>query len=173
MAADPAVFLRPFGSGHLDATRAWINDPELMRMLGRAAPVSDAEHERWFAGLHGRTDCVYFAVETSPKGGEGRHVGNVWLWALDWRHRKAELRIVIGDRQQHGRGTGTKAISLACSHAFDALNLHKVYACVLAFNSRARRSFEKAGFVEEGVLKEDRWVDGRYSDVYVLGRLKD
>ncbi len=137
--------------------------------MDRARPISDIEHERWFSTLHERTNCVYFAVETNA---DARHVGNVWLWNIDWRHRKAELRIAIGDSGATDKGLGTEAISLLCSYAFERLNLHKLYAYVLAINPRARRAFEKAGFVVEGTLREDRWVVDHYSDVYLLGILR-
>jgi len=163
------VTLRPLERRHLERTRAWANDPGLMRLLGRERPVSEAEHEEWFERVvGGRADCAYFAVEANP-GGE--HVGNVWLWDIDGRHRRAELRIVIGDPEPAGRGAGTEAITLLCDHAFGALGLHRVYAYVLAFNPRARRSFEKAGFVLEGTLREDRRSGDAYTDVYLLGKL--
>lgn len=66
---------------------------------------------------------------------------------------------------------GTEAISLLCAYAFERLNLHKVYAHVLAINPRARRAFEKAGFALEGTFREDRWTGEGYTDVYFLGRL--
>jgi RimJ/RimL family protein N-acetyltransferase len=59
-----------------------------------------------------------------------------------------------------------------CAYAFERLNLHRVYAYVLAINPRARRAFEKAGFALEGTLREDRWAGDAYTDVYLLGRLK-
>jgi RimJ/RimL family protein N-acetyltransferase len=163
------VSLKPFERRHLEKTRAWANDPELARLLDRARPVSDIEHERWFAALQEKTDCVYFAIETNS---ESRHVGNVWLWAIDSRHRKAELRIVIGEKDYLGAGTGTEAITLMSDYGLGQLNLHKVYAYVLGINPRARRAFEKAGFTLEGTLREDRWVDNSYTDVYLLGRLR-
>jgi len=163
------IVLRPFERRHLEQTRAWANDTELMRLLDRARPVSDAEHERWFAALEERTDCVHFAVETLT---EARHIGNVWLVDINSRHRRAELRIIIGSRADQGRGAGTEAISLVCGYGFERLNLHRVYAYVLGINGRARHAFEKAGFVLEGTLREDRWVDDRYTDVYLLGKLR-
>jgi RimJ/RimL family protein N-acetyltransferase len=169
MMAGQAVVLRPLERRHLQATRAWANDPELMRLMDRAHPVSEIEHESWFAALRERKDVAYFAIETAE---DSRHIGNVWLWNIDWRHRRAELRIVIGAGEHHGRGAGSEAISLLCGHAFERLNLHRVYAYVLGINPRARRAFEKAGFALEGTLREDRWVDDAYTDVYLLGKLR-
>lgn len=158
--------LQPFERHHLDATRRWANDAELSRLLDRARPVAELEHEQWFAQLHTATDCLYFAIDV-----DGEHIGNVWLWSIDWRHRKAELRIVIGEAASQGHGLGTLAIRLACDYATSRLNLRKLYAYVLSINPRAKRAFEKAGFNVEGILKQDRWSDDRYIDVYLLARL--
>lgn len=161
------VHLGPLDRRHLDATRAWANDPGLAHLLDRAWPVSDSEHDAWVARLAGRRDCLYFAVETND---DSRHIGNVWLWDIDWRHRRAEVRIVIGSQGADGRGLGTEAIDLVSRFAFERLNLHKLYAHVLGHNPRARRAFEKAGFDIEGTLKADRWTGDRYVDVHLLAR---
>jgi len=160
------VRLRPLERRHLEKTFEWANDPDLMRLLNRAHTVSRNEHEQWFEVIQQREDCRYFAIETV----DGAHLGNVWLWDIDPRHRRAELRIVMG-LDSTDTGAGTDAIRRLCDHAFQQLNLHKVYAYVLAINPRARRSFEKAGFMLEGTLREDRWIGESFSDVYLLARL--
>jgi RimJ/RimL family protein N-acetyltransferase len=162
------VGLRRLDASHMARTREWANDPETARLMGRARPVSEPEHHAWFESILTRDDCAVFAVEAAP---DGRHVGNVWLWDIDTRHRKAELRIVIGDPSARDRGVGTSAIDLLCQHGFDHLNLHRIYAYVLAVNPRARRAFEGAGFVLEGTLRDDRWSGDRFVDAYLLGRL--
>ena len=161
------VCLVPFDRRHFEPTRAWANDLELSRLLDRARPVSDVEHENWTASLHGREDCVLFAIEATGS----HHVGNVWLWAIDPRHRNAEVRIVVGETQALGRGIGSEAIRLIADYARDRLNLRRLYAYVLATNPRARRAFEKAGFELEGTLRQDRWAGERYADVWLLGWL--
>jgi UDP-4-amino-4,6-dideoxy-N-acetyl-beta-L-altrosamine N-acetyltransferase len=163
----PTVCLRPLERRHLDQTLEWANDPELMRLLNRAQTVSKSEHEQWFAALKERTDCSYFAIETVE---HAAHIGNVWLWNIEPRHRRAELRIVMG-REHTGTGAGTEAITRLCDYAFEQLGLHKVYAYVLAINPRARRAFEKAGFELEGTLREDRWTGDAFTDVYLLAKL--
>jgi RimJ/RimL family protein N-acetyltransferase len=169
MVTGELVSLRPFDRSHLEQTRLWVNDPETSRLLGRARPVSDWEHEQWFNGLRDRLDEVHFAVHARR---DDRHVGNVWLWGIDWRHQKGEVRVLIGESDARSRGLGTEAIGLLCAYAFERLNLHRMYAFVLAMNPRALRAFEKAGFAVEGVLKEDRWDGSRFWDVYLVGRLR-
>jgi RimJ/RimL family protein N-acetyltransferase len=160
------VRLVPLEARHLEPTRRWANDPELALLLDRAWPVSSFEHDRWVQGLAQR-DRLYLAIETS----EQEHIGNIWLWDIDGRHRKAELRIVIGEPDRMSRGSGSEAIGLLAEYALTRLNLHRVYAYVLAGNARARAAFEKAGFAVEGTLRADRWTGAEYSDVLVLARL--
>jgi methionyl-tRNA formyltransferase len=155
---------------HLDRTREWANDPEIMSLMDRARHVAADEHDAWFVSIAGREDCAYFAIETPDAG---VHVGNVWLWAIDRRHRKAEIRIVIGDPAVRGQGVGTAAIDQLCRHGFDALGLHRIYAYVLAVNLAARRAFERAGFTLEGTLRHDRWAGDTFVDTYLLARLRE
>ena len=160
------IVLCPFDRRHLDKTRQWANDSDLSIPLDRARPISDIEHHDWFESLHKDKQAVYFALETADTRD---HIGMIWLWGIDWRHRKAELSIYIGEQAEHGKGYASEAIALLCEYGFQKLNLHKIYAYVLGFNLGAKRAFEKAGFVLEGTLKNDRWAGKEYVDVFLLG----
>jgi RimJ/RimL family protein N-acetyltransferase len=173
MTVSSRITLVPLDRRHLSRTLAWANDPDTARLMNRVKAVSESEHGTWFQSILLRPDCAYFAIEqTDVPSGEPNHVGNVWLWDIDMRHRKAELRVVVGEPAARGHGVGTEAIDLLCRHAFEHLDLHRIYAFVLAINPGARRAFEKAGFRLEGTLRDDRWsVDG-YVDTWLLGRVK-
>jgi len=164
----PRVHLVPLAEKHLDATLQWVNDPAMMRLLGRAARVEADEHQRWFERLKQRTDCRYFSVETTDGA---LHVGNIWLWDIDTTNRKAEVRILFGDEAGRGRGYGSDAIRMLSDLAFDTMSLHRLYAYVFSINPQAKRAFEKAGFSAEGVLRQDRRVADEYVDVYLLAQL--
>lgn len=163
----PGVVLVPLERRHVAQTLRWTNDPELARLMDRPRPVDPDEHEAWFVALAGRADTRFFAIED-----HGRHVGNVWLANIDARHRKAEVRVVV-DSAATNRGCGAEAIQLLATHAFAELHLNRLYAFVLSFNPRARRAFEKAGFVLEGTLRQDRFDGSAFADTFVLGRLNN
>ena len=152
---------------HKERTRAWTNDPEIARLMDRPRPVSEAEHDAYFETIMGG-DSAFFAVELVETG---THAGNVWLRNVDTRRRSAELSVVIGDAAARGKGAGSEAIDLLCRHAFEHLQLHRIYAYVLATNPGAKRAFEAAGFTQEGVLRDDRWDGDRFVDTYLLARL--
>lgn len=63
-----------------------------------------------------------------------------------------------------GRGLGSEATRLIVGHAFEQVGPHRVQLEVYADNPRARRVYEKAGFVVEGIRREaalrgGAWVD--------------
>jgi RimJ/RimL family protein N-acetyltransferase len=49
-------------------------------------------------------------------------------------------------------------------HAFEEVGLHRVSLYVFTHNPRARRAYEKAGFVAEGVERQTLWQDGEWID---------
>ncbi len=94
---------------------------------------------------------------------EEQHVGLIELVELDYIHRKGELQIIISPNYQ-GKGYSKQAIFKALQYAFQILNLHKVYLIVSNYNEKALHIYEKMGFVREGVLREEFYVNGSYQD---------
>jgi RimJ/RimL family protein N-acetyltransferase len=61
---------------------------------------------------------------------------------------------------------------LLLRHCFDTLNLNRVYLRVYAENLRAKRSYDKAGFVEEGRQREGVYKHGKYDNVVIMSVLR-
>lgn len=80
---------------------------------------------------------------------DGRLVGTVGLRNLDFRRGEGTLGIIIrADEVNHGYGTD--AIESILSYAFEQLGLRRVILDVASNNPRARRCYEKVGFVPIG-----------------------
>lgn len=159
---DETIGLCPFEANHSEQYLEWVNQEDFARLLGRSLPVTRSEHEAWYCSQVKSSGTVLFAVETHQ---EGTYLGNVWLHNIHWVNRNAELRILLGAPNCQGKGYGTRACKLLLRFAFEKLGLHKVYLYVSAVNPRAARAFEKAGFQEEGILKDEFFVDGSFVDV--------
>ena len=160
------IRLRAFEQGDLDANHAFINDYETLRgmMSGIPFPSSVADEARWLEQQTSYSRGEYqFAVEDF----EGDLVGRCGIIRLDWKNRVAELAIMIGTPYR-GRGYGSEAMELLRDFCFREMNLHKLKVSVFAFNEAAIRTYEKCGFVREGVLKEEVFRDGAYRDVVLL-----
>lgn len=169
MYAGKLVKLRAFEPDDAERYRAWVNDAEIARLVDRARPVTKLEHGEWYRQLVTSDRHVVFAVERLD---DARFIGLVWLYEIHWRHRRAEVRIVIGDRDAWSRGHGSDALRVISQVAFGPMNLEKLWADVLETNPRAVASFEHAGFRREGTLVGDRVEDGRRVDIVRLGLLR-
>ena len=55
-------------------------------------------------------------------------------------------------------------------HVF-SLGLHRIELEVYAFNPRARRVYEKVGFVKEGTLRDALLWDGKWVDAEIMSLL--
>ena len=83
------------------------------------------------------------------------------------------MGIGIGERDCWGKGYGTDAMRVVLRFAFVELNLHRVGLNVFEYNPRAIRSYEKAGFVEEGRLRGFLHRNNRRWDLIFMGILRD
>ena len=68
---------------------------------------------------------------------------------LDPPNASASYRIALGP-DAVGRGLGTEATQLMVAHLLDVVGLHRIELDVYVFNERARRSYERCGFVRGG-----------------------
>ena len=60
---------------------------------------------------------------------------------------------------------------LMLEHAFDELQLQKLYCEVLAFNTPVIKLHQKFGFSVEGILRKQHKVNDDFVDIYRLGIL--
>lgn len=146
----------------------WGNDPEIIRLTGMSPyPKSTVDLERWFEGVCVNPNAKMFTIKTI----EGEYIGNIDITDIDWRAGRGEIGLLIGEPHFRGQGYGAEAIRLLVDFAFDEMRLHRLEARVLAFNTRAQRTFDQCGFSREGVAREAFYSQGRWVDVVSFGML--
>ncbi|HEU4759917.1 MAG TPA: GNAT family N-acetyltransferase [Dehalococcoidia bacterium] len=133
----------------------WRRDPELARYdASRPLQSSFEDYQRnwWFdyrfTDVAGRS----FAIEDE----NGRHVGNVMYYNLELQRGEAEIGISIGERRCWSQGYGSDALAALARVLFATTGLRRLYLNTLAWNERAQRAFQKAGFAPCGTS----WRDG-------------
>jgi RimJ/RimL family protein N-acetyltransferase len=144
----------------------WINDRDLVRFSAPYRPVHEPSHNDWFDALADDRGRVIFAIRSKPGS---KLLGTVQLTDFHEVYRHAQMQIRIGDSQDRGRGIGTEALQLLLDFAWRDRNLHRVSAQVFARNERASACYRKAGFIEEGRLKDNVFIDGQWDDLIVMG----
>ncbi|MDQ7794876.1 MAG: GNAT family protein [bacterium] len=161
------VILRPPERSDVPMFQRWINDREVNRWLITPWPMSLAEEERWYERITSSSTDKILVITTA----DGTPVGNLGLHRIDHRYRNAELGIAIFEKGYWGQGLGTDAITTFLRFAFDEWNLHRVTLVVREDNHRARRCYDKVGFVVEGVEREAQFSGGRFVNMVRMGIL--
>jgi len=147
----------------------WFNDQESDTFTNHANFPNSMARMRAFLERVSRSEGDLVLAIVLKKG--DRHIGNVALHGINWQHRRAELRIIMGEADMRGKGYGTEAIHLLLRHAFEKLNLHRVSLGVRADHAQAIRVYEKSGFVVEGRLREEFLRSGKWYDAVRMGVL--
>ena len=161
------VTLRRHRQENLPHVVRWYRDPELARLTRyQTRPMPLEEIESFFRNRLLSAEALAYAIHVR---GTERLIGVTTFSALDPDNGSALFHITIGEADCWGRGYGTETVALMLGHAFEKLGLHRVGLSVFAFNERAIRSYEKAGFREEGRLREAVWRDGRWWDEVQMG----
>ncbi len=128
----------------------------LSRTTSRAMSVADLVH----------SDGSVLGVITLP---DGTPIGCVAFLDYDADQRKAELRKLVGDPAQRGKGYGKEASALWIRYGLTTLGLKKIYLNTLETNIHNVHLNEELGFRVEGILRNELLIDGEYRDVLRMG----
>lgn len=166
------IFLREVRLSDVnDNYYCWMNDPEVNDYLEtRFFPQSMGKIQEYVEMTNAKSDQVFLAVCLNQ---DGRHIGNIKLGPINWIHRFAEISLIIGDKEQWGKGHATEAIKLVADYAFQVLDLHKITAGSYSTHAGSVRAFVKAGFEIEGTGKKQYFCKGEYVDIIRLGKIRD
>ena len=163
------MLLRPVSAADVDFIPD--EDPEAMRLTGshpRPDRSSRVFMREWYATRADHDDRLDLAVVDRASG---RFAGEVVLNELDSDNQSCNFRILLCGAENRGRGLGTEATRLILAHAFETVGLHRVGLEVYEFNPRARRVYEKAGFVYEGTRRDALLWGGEWIDAHSMSIL--
>jgi RimJ/RimL family protein N-acetyltransferase len=162
------VFLRPFEKGDAEVYHRWRADGDVAALAGLPLPLSLGQIEQRIGDKQADSQYAYVICLREDE----RPIGEVLLFEVDRLNGSAELGILIGEKEEWGRGYGTDAVNALVDFGFEALRLERIWLEVWTENGRARRAYEKAGFVHEGTLRHDRYEGGRFTDGHVMSLLR-
>ncbi len=140
------------------------DDAEVKSLLADEAILQNLSETRRYKASMPCT--ISFRIELDNK-----LIGEVRLQSIRWFNRKAEISIFIV-REFQGKGFGKKALLALMRYGFRTMNFYRLEAEVAAFNKDGQKLFEKLGFIEEGRLREAKFLDGKYYDIIRYGMLR-
>jgi RimJ/RimL family protein N-acetyltransferase len=149
----------------------WLRDPEVNRFLEtRFVEQTDATIQDFVMEMRKGPDNYLFGIVLIETD---RHIGNIKVGGVNHIHKHCEVGYFIGDRDMWGKGIATEAIRLATQFGFERLGLHRCAAVVDVDNPASAKALERVGYKREGTMREKLFMDGRWSDQYLYGLLRD
>ncbi|MHA2393343.1 MAG: GNAT family N-acetyltransferase [Promethearchaeota archaeon] len=149
----------------------WFNNPRVRRYARHEFPHTMEDIKKWFERTPeiGVRDFIVFIIYHKL---DKRPIGDIGLNHINWINRNANIFATIGEPEYWGKGIVGEAAKLLINYAFTELNLNKISASIHNPNQRSLRASEKLAFKEEGILKEQVYVDGEYVDEHRFSLLK-
>lgn len=166
------IMLREYKREDLESIRKWCNNPNVTRNLSDIFLFTHSliQTEKFLnlmldGGKENYKGFVISDINTEE------YIGQVDLIKIDWKNRVARMGIVIGEEKQ-GKGYGFMAIKILEDFVFNTLNLNKLELDLHDYNVRAYNCYAKCGFKEEGRLRQNFYINGKYTDTINMGILQ-
>jgi ribosomal-protein-alanine N-acetyltransferase len=135
----------------------------LMNTLNETSEYIETMLKRESAGTHLYASIVLKSTQEI--------IGTAMIFNFDQEAKKAEIGYVF-HRDHWGKGYGTECVALISNFGFESLNLHKLHASVVDVNIGSARILEKNGYELEGRLKDHFFIEDKYYNALLLGKIK-
>ena len=140
---------------------SWLNDPKIYKYLESEGNYKmDALKEYIQEAVS--NNLFFWAIFLKNSG---KHIGNIKIDPINFRHKRGEYGILIGDKSEWGKGFAKEASELVINFCFKQLNLRKITLGVVESNIAAVFLYKKMGFEIEGFYKEHGTYANRVENV--------
>jgi len=164
------VYLRPLAKEDSVYLRKWSDDAEIRGLIGEVTSMSQADCEKFLEEVCADNSREWFVVVIKKND---RVIGEAGLLRMFLAWRTTDVSVIIGEKEEWGKGYGTETILLLLDYAFRHLDFHRVAIGVVGFNERALRFWEKVGFRREGIQRDGYYYDDKYYDFVTMSILED
>lgn len=150
-----------------DKYLGWMHDPDVNRYLEirHNPPANVSDLVRFVESVNVSTDNFLFGIFLQ----DGTHIGNIKLGPINETNQRAEVGLLIGDREHWGKGLATRAIRLVSEFAFHDLGLVRLTAGMHEPNQGSFNAFLKAGYLHEGTAQDYWQSEGKRFNQLWLG----
>jgi RimJ/RimL family protein N-acetyltransferase len=163
------VRLRAHEPDDIPALNDLINDPDVGEGLGMVMPQPLSGYQSFLETIRKDPSKATFVIERLV---DRVPIGGCGFFAIETAQRTATMGIWLG-RTYWDEGLGTDAVRTLCRFAFDHMNLQRIELTVFETNPRAKRAYEKVGFVVEGTRRRSEFAGGQHVDSFLMGLLSE
>ena len=152
----------------LDDVMSWVNDEDVAgRFEWYTGNTSRQEEQTVLEGIiRSEQDILYTARTT-----QGTYVGQVGLH--DIKDGEARLAILVGNKEEWGRGYAQEMITYAINDAFNNQSIRFLYATPRLDNDKSQHLLEKCGFHIKKTQLKSYEFRGELLDLMYMGMHRD
>lgn len=99
-------------------------------------------------------------------------LGFIGLNRIDQENSHVQLGFFLGEQEADGERCLSEAVDLMTRYVFAVLGMNRLWLYVDATATQTINLLEQQGFVREAILRQDRCLNGRYSDTVVMGQVR-
>ncbi|RAS82044.1 GNAT family N-acetyltransferase [Priestia endophytica] len=147
------MYMREITRKDLKKIVNWASsEEELMTWAGSSFsyPLKIDELKAYIKGANGIGSDRYIFVLVQDE----EVVGHISLAHIDYQNHSGRIGRVVVEENSRGKGYGTLMMKHMLQIGFEELNLNRISLGVYDFNVSAYKTYEKLGFVQEGILRE-------------------
>lgn len=165
------VVLRSLEMDDLEVFWRWFADRDVVKYsLGAwIFPWSKSKTTAWLRSTLEDKETLSLGVVEKEKQ---QLIGYAGITSISRINRSGEYYILLGEKSSWGKGYGTEVTQLIIHYGFVSLNLHRIMLTVSSLNISGIKAYIKAGFQQEGVLRQACYRDGAYHDKVVMAILR-
>ncbi len=157
--------IREFQKKDISLVKKWLEDEEgksflLSRLSGDTESIDELINSEF--NLFG----IITLKDKTP-------IGLIAYLDIDTAKKKAELRKMIGNPNQRGKGFGNEASKIWIEYGLYSLDLEKIYLTTFNTNIKNIRINEMLGFRIEGLMRNEVKINGEHQDILKMSLLKE
>ena len=147
----------------------WLNDLEITEFNSHGRfPMTISKLIEYVKMSIDSNSALVLAVEDKFTN---EHIGNISLQGINWIDRNAEIAFLLGEKAYWGKGVMLEAGKVLIEHAFNTLNLHRIYCGTSSKNIGMQKLALKLKMSKEVIRKEVLFKNGMYNDIIEYGIL--
>jgi RimJ/RimL family protein N-acetyltransferase len=167
------IYLRALEMEDYKKTYEWRKDPVYQAGVGSMKRFASSETEkRWVETVisrHEKTQEVRLAIVLKSNN---EMIGLQSLTSIDLINKNAVINSWIGDKKHRKKGYIKEARYLILMYGFQELGLERISSHILEGNMASRKAGEKIGYIQEGVLRNAVFKDGKFHNLIAYSILK-
>ncbi len=163
------INLRPVTRNDLEVIKNWRNQNGIWEFNTQYIFLNMTNQRNWFKQItsieSNRKMFIIMYKQKIPLGVCG-------LINIDKENNSAEVAIIIGNKQFHGKGLGSESLYQLVKYGFSKLKLHKIKAEIFEFNTISFELFEKLNFKHEAIKHQSLWRNSKWWDIHMYSLFK-